>query len=79
MDTGTFYGSRSKPISVLTLQESEEVIRTSNNNGPVTVTILPPESGSLDIPSDEEQCEGDEDQLFEPAEWIHLHWNCTRK
>ena len=65
MDTVTFYGTRSKPFSALTLQESEDFIESSSRNWSYTVTVLPPESGSQDIPSDEEQCNGTGDQMFE--------------
>ena len=67
MDTRTFYGTRSKPFSALTLQESEDFIQSSNKNCSYTVTVLPPGVGTLDIPSDEGQCDGPEDELFEPA------------
>ena len=50
------------------MQETTNFVESCSNAAFATVTILPPECGDQDIPSDEEDFEcGQEDQLFEPA------------
>ena len=68
MNTGTFYGAKSTPFRAVTLQETTNFVESCSNAASATVTILPPECGDQDIPSDEEDFEyGQEDQVFEPA------------
>ena len=68
MNTGTFYGTKSRPFRAVTLQEITNFVESCSNAASATVTILPPECGDQDIPSDEEDFGyGQEDQLFEPA------------
>ena len=68
MNTGTFYGTKSRPFRAVTLQETTNFVESCSNAASATVTILLPECGDQDIPSDEEDFEyGQEDQLFEPA------------
>ena len=68
MNTGTFYGTKSRPFRTVTLQETTNSVESCSNAASATVTILPPEWGDQDIPSDEDDFEyGQENQLFEPA------------
>ena len=68
MNTGTFYGAKSTPFRAVTLQETTNFVESCSNAASATVTILPPECGDQDIPTDEEDFEyGQEDQVFEPA------------
>ncbi|XP_066959223.1 uncharacterized protein [Macrobrachium rosenbergii] len=50
-----------------TVEKTLDFIETSNRDASATVTLLPPESGDQDIPSDEEQWDEQDNQLFEPA------------
>ena len=47
----SFYGRKKTLLSVSKLQDAIEIVEESNAN---TITILPPDTGDLDIPSDEE-------------------------
>ena len=68
MNTGIFYGTKSRPFRAVILQETTNFVESCSNAASATVTILPPECGDQDIPSDKEDFEyGQEDQLFEPA------------
>ena len=68
MNTGTFYGTKSRPFRAVALQETTNFVESCSNAASATVTILPPKCGDQDIPCDEEDFEyGQEDQLFEPA------------
>ena len=75
MNTGTFYGTKSRPFRAVTLQETKNFVEICSNaaSASATVTIRPPECGNQDIPSDDEDFEyGQEDQLFEPAGEIEV-------
>ena len=50
------------------MQETTIFVESFSNAASATITILPPECGDQDIPSDKEDFEyGQEDQLLEPA------------
>ncbi len=59
----SFYG-RANPAEWL---HCKKLYSLQANNKGATVYILPPQSGDQNIPSDEEQCDEHEDELFEPA------------
>ena len=68
MNTGTFYGTKSRPFRAVTLQETTNFVESCSNAASATVTILPSECGDQSIPSDEADFEyGQQNQLFEPA------------
>ena len=50
MNTGTFYGTKSRPFRAVTLQETTNFVESCSNAASATVTILPPECGDQDIP-----------------------------
>ena len=67
MNTGTFYGTKSRPFRAVTLQETTNFVESCSKAASATVSILPPDRGDQDILSDEEDFEYGQDQLFEPA------------
>ncbi len=75
MDSLSFYESNSKSCRMVTLQETMDSLQANNKGG--TVYILPPESGDRNIPSDEEQCDEHEDELFEPAGELEISFSSS--
>ena len=73
MNTGTFYGTKSRPFRAGTLQETTNFVESCSNAASATKTILLPECGDQDIHSDDEDFEhGQEDQLFQSAEEMEV-------
>ncbi len=75
MDSVSCYGSNSKPCRMVTLQETVDSLQVNNKGA--TVYILPPESGDRNVPSDEEQCDEYEDELFEPAGELEISFSSS--
>ena len=72
MDTKSFYGSKHKSIKTTTIEETVDVINLLESS---IVTILPPESGDQNIPSDEEDYEQQNDLgIFEPAGTMEVEY-----
>ena len=75
MERGTFYGTKKRPFHAVTLQETTNIAEACSSAATsITVIktllppILPPACGDQNIPSDEEDCDQDQqNRVLEPA------------
>ena len=70
MDTKSFYGKSKKPSKFVTVTEALDAIDEEATSA--TIVILPPESGDKSIPSDEEDNDDLDTDIFEPAGEVEL-------
>ena len=71
IDTKSFYGKSKKPSKFVTVPEALDAIDEEATSA--TIVILPPpESGDKSIPSDEEDNDDLDTDIFEPAGEVEL-------
>ena len=72
MDTNSFFGISKKPSKFVTVTEALDAIDEEATSA--TIVILPPESDdkSITIPSDEEDNDDLDTDIFEPAGEVEL-------